>query len=93
MVPPLLDVPVVVVTRDVVVVVTGLVVVLRVVWLDVVVLLLLELEPPVMPNQARSMVSCTGTVWPTFTAEYPMSCVPSPYTICVYPDCGVLDTL
>jgi hypothetical protein len=24
---------------------------------------------PVMPNQARSTVSWTGTVWPTFTAE------------------------
>lgn len=31
-----------------------------------------------MQNHARSIVSCTGTVCPTPTAEYPISCVPSP---------------
>ena len=33
--------------------------------------LLLVVVPvlPLMPNQARSAVSCTGTVWPTLRAE------------------------
>lgn len=36
---------------------------------------------PVMPNHARSMASCTGTVCPTPAAEYPMTW--SPYVVLV----------
>lgn len=46
-----------------------------------------------MQNQAKSTVSCMGTVCPTPWAEYPTSFEPSPYTNLVYPDCGVLATL
>ena len=49
----------------------------------------LELPPPVIPHQASSTSSCTGTVCPTPCPEYPMTTLP--YVVLVYPDWGLLD--
>jgi hypothetical protein len=77
-VPPLLPVVVVVVAGGLVVLVFKVVpteVVVVVPTDDVVVP---PAQAPLIQNHARSTVSCTGTVCPTPTAEYPINCVPSP---------------
>jgi hypothetical protein len=55
------------------------VVVFKVVPTDVVVVVPVPpAQAALIQNHARSTVSCTGTVCPTPTAEYPINCVPSP---------------